>query len=480
MSSSFFFYDLETSGINPRESRIMQFAGQRTDMDLEPIGEPVNVLIKMAEDVLPDPDAVLVHGTTPQKTVSEGISEAEFIKFFDAEIWKPETIFAGFNSIRFDDEFVRFLFYRNFNDAYEWQWRDSCSRWDLLDVTRMTRALRPDGIKWPFAPDGKPSNRLELLTAVNKIEHADAHDALADVNATIAVAKLIKTKQPKLFEYLLNMRGKKAVQNFVENQEMFVYSSGKYSAEFEKTTVVAKVCAHPEKNGMLVYDLRHNPAEFIDLSPEELADKWKYKKDSEELRLPVKSLQYNRCPAVAPISVLDEPSKKRIGIDLAEAEKHLEMLKSAPKFQENLVKAIGIINSGRKEQVELVDMPLDADKRLYDAFIPDADRNLSAKLRAAKPEEISDFEEKFSDKRLKNLVFLYKARNFPKYLSDEERKDWEAYRRDALLAGKESSRLNRFLTRIKEISEQPRINKEQQYLLEELQLWAENIVPVVD
>lgn len=480
MSDSFFFYDLETSGVNPRSSRIMQFAGQRTDMDLKPMGEPVNVLIKLTEDVLPDPDAVLIHGTTPQRTVAEGISEAEFVKLFDEQIWKPGTIFTGFNNIRFDDEFMRFLFYRNFNDAYEWQWRDNSGRWDLLDVTRMTRALRPEGIEWPFAPDGKPSNRLELLTSVNKLEHKDAHDALSDVNATIAVAKLIKEKQPKLFDYLLNMRGKKAVQNLVDKQKVFVYSSGKYPGEFEKTTIVARICSHPDKGGVLVYDLRHDPKEFINLSAEELVEKWKYKMDSEELRLPVKSLKYNRCPAVAPLGVLDDASKKRLSIDLEAANKHQKILQQSDKFQENLLKAIEIINAGREAQVELVDTPVDADKRLYDGFIPDADKNLSAKLRAAEPGDISSFKDKFSDKRLKHLVSLYKARNFPKFLTDEEVKAWEDYRRTVLLGGKESSRLAKFMSRLGEVTKRPGLSKDQQYLLEELQLWAENIVPDMD
>lgn len=479
MAETFFFYDLETSGVNPRESRIMQFAGQRTDMDLKPVGEPVNILIKLTEDVLPDPDAVLVHGTTPQKTVAEGISEAEFIKFFDEQIWKSGTVFVGFNSIRFDDEFMRFLFYRNFNDAYEWQWRDSCSRWDLLDVTRITRALRPDGIKWPFAPDGKSSNRLELLTAVNKLAHFEAHDALSDVNATIAVAQLIRQKQPKLFDYMLNLRNKKTVQSFVESNKMFVYSSGKYPAEFEKTTVVTSICPHPDQSGVLVYDLRHDPAEFIGLSAEELVEKWKYKKDSEELRLPVKSLKYNRCPAVAPISVLDDTSKKRIGIDINKAKEYRKTIKSAEKFQKNLLKAIQLINVGREAQVELVDNPVDVDKRLYDAFIPDADKTLSAKLRSAEPEQISSFTDKFSDKRLKNLVFLYKARNFSKHLSDEEQMKWEEYRSHVLMDGKENSRITKYMARLQELAaNSPSADK--QYLLEELQLWAENIVPQMD
>jgi exodeoxyribonuclease-1 len=195
MAASFFFYDLETSGFNPRTQRIMQFAGQRTDLELKPVGEPVNELIKMTDDCLPDVDAVLITGITPQQTIAEGLTEAEFLRIFENEVATPGTIFVGFNTVRFDDEFMRCLHYRNFYDPYEWQWREDRSRWDILDVVRMTRALRPDGIQWPFNLDGKASNRLELLTGLNKLEHEHAHDALSDVEATIAVARLLRNKQ---------------------------------------------------------------------------------------------------------------------------------------------------------------------------------------------------------------------------------------------------------------------------------------------
>lgn len=234
MAKSFYFYDLETSGISSRSGRIMQFGGQRTDMDLKPIGKPDNILIKLTDDVLPDPDAVLIHGITPQKTRAEGISEAQFAKYLTSQVSTRDTIVVGFNNIRFDDEFIRYLLWRNFHDPYEWQWKNGCSRWDLLDVVRMTRALRPEAIKWPFAPDGKATVRLELLASVNKLAHDSAHDALSDVNASIAVARLIKNKQPKLFEYLLNMRGKTKVQALVGKGDPLIYTSGRYPGEFEK------------------------------------------------------------------------------------------------------------------------------------------------------------------------------------------------------------------------------------------------------
>src|SRR3990167_7533383 len=184
MSKTFFFYDLETSGLSSRYQRIMQFAGQRTDKDLNSIGEPIDVLVRLSEDILPEPQAILITGTTPQKTIEEGISEPELCKMLTKEIFTPGTITVGFNNVRFDDEFIRHTLWRNFYDPYEWAWSDQRSRWDVLDLVRMTRALRPQGINWPVDDEGAPTNRLELLSKANNLTHLHAHDALSDVEAT--------------------------------------------------------------------------------------------------------------------------------------------------------------------------------------------------------------------------------------------------------------------------------------------------------
>lgn len=476
--STFFFYDLETTGVDSRSARIMQFAGQRTDLDLNPVGQPVNYLIKITDDILPEPDAILVTGITPQKTLEEGISESEFIKIFDKEVNLSGTIFVGFNSVRFDDEFMRFLFWRNYYDPYEWEWKNNNGRWDILDLTRITRALRPEGINWPFDPSGKPTNRLELITEVNKIDHTDAHDALSDVNATIAVARLIKQKQPKLFDFILNIRGKKSVNDFINKNNYFVYSSGKYPGEFEKTTVVANLGQHPEKSGYLVYDLRHDPADFINMTAEELAEIWRWKKDSKDLRLPVKSLQPNRCPALAPLSVLDKPSLDRIKIDLNNVKANYQKLENNSEFYNKLVKAIDILNKDR-EQSSLLTSEQNADSSLYEGFLPDSDRVFLPKIRSSKPDELSGYIEKLDDGRLKDILPLYKARNFPKYLSDEERASWEAYRKTALLSGGEKSRFAKFNKRLLELGDGQfrKLSDQDKYLLEELRLYADSIFP---
>ncbi len=471
---TFFFYDLETSGFNPREQRIMQFAGQRTDLNLKTIGKSYDCMLALNPDVLPDPDAVMVTGITPQKTQEEGITEAEFLTLFHKEIATPGTIFVGYNTIRFDDEFMRFLHYRNFYDPYEWHWQNGKSRWDLLDVVRMTRALRPEGIKWPVDSDGRPTNRLELITGLNGLDHQKAHDALNDVLATIAVAKLIRQKQQKLFDYLLTMRDKKKVEELVSSNQPFVYASGKYSSETEKTTVVVRIADNP-KSGALVYDLRHDPEAWLAMSPEKLADAWRWKKDSTEPRLPIKTLQYNRCPAVAPVGVLDDDSKARLKIDIDTIDKNRKKVLAASQFTQNVLKALDILN--RRQQMALLTDEQLVDTQLYDAFFDNSDKPLMKTVREADAKVLDGLKVQFKDKRLNGMLPLYKARNFPSTLSEEEREKWQQYCHARLLDGGDKSRAFRYFKRLGELAENRQLTQNQRYLLEELQLYGQSILP---
>lgn len=479
MAASFYFYDLETSGINPREARVMQFAGQRTDEKLQPVGEPHNVLIKLTDDVLPEPDAILITGITPQQTVADGMTEAAFLELFYREIATPGTIFVGYNTVRFDDEFMRFMMWRNFYDAYAWQWQDGRSRWDLLDVVRMTRALRPEGIVWPLTPDGTPTNRLELLTSVNKLDHAAAHDALSDVQATIAVARLIRNKQPKLFDYLLSMRTKQSVEALVDKSTPFVYTSGKYATEFDKTTVVVKLADHPHRKAAVVYDLRHDPTEFLDLSPAELAERltWTREEDAPK-RLPVKTLQYNRCPAVAPLGVLDEASRERLQLDQQTIDQHRAKLISQPTFVERVCAALEQLDTD--QQALFARDNHEADAALYDGFVTDVDKPAMQKVHQASGTALNGLAVPFKDQRLTTLLPLYKARNFPKALTDEERQIWETFRTARLMDGGTQSRAARYFARLAALAKDETLTQQKQFLLEELQLWGQSILPYAD
>lgn len=446
MSQTLFFYDLETSGLSSREDRIMQFAGQRTTLDFELIGEPVNLLIKLPDDTLPSPGAIMVTGITPQATLADGLTEAEFCKYAQDEIFTPDTISLGFNTVRFDDEFMRHLFWRNFYDPYEWQWQDGRSRWDLLDIVRITRALRPEGINWPVTDDGQPTNRLELITKLNGISHENAHDALADVTASIEVAKLLKSKQPQLFDYLFKMRDKKEVQKLVnlENKQPFVYTSGRYGKEHNFTTVAFPLA--PARNGnVLVYDLRHNVED--NMSP-----------DCYPI---VKTLQYNRCPAVAPLGVLGKNDGwAKIGLTEQGIKDNLNKLLAHPEFAEQ-------VREAHENRPDFPPAP-DAESALYDGFLDDPDRIKCNAVRNADARTLADFHPDFADNRLPELLIHYKARNFKNSLTEDEAESWEAYRR---------ARLNRQAPKFAAEITKFRQAGADDFLLEELELWYQSLLP---
>lgn len=466
VATTFFFYDLETSGLNARTSRIMQFAGIRTDLDLNPIGEPIDVLIKLTDDVLPDPGAVMVTGITPQSTLADGLSEPEFCKLLMGDVFTPDTITVGFNSVRFDDEFIRHTLWRNFYDPYEWAWSEGRSRWDMLDVVRLTRALRPEGMKWPVDDKGKAVNKLELIAKENNLIHTKAHDALSDVEALIGVAKLIKSNQPKLFEYLLAAREKKAVAKLInlEEPQPFVYASGRYDAQFEKTTVSFPISPGTKAGSVLVYDLRYDPTPFLTASPAALASvifaDRQTREQSEYQKLPVKELSYNKCPAVAPLGVLDDASQKRLSLDLDVIKKHMHILAGNPAFAGAVREAF--------EMREPFEPNSDVEAQLYDGFLNDKDKPRMAAVRAADATALADFHPNFVDDRLGELLFRYKARSFPSSLSEEEAVRWEVFR-----ATKLKGQLPIYLEQLQKMASYVKDT----YLLEELQLWAESIVP---
>lgn len=440
-------------------------------MNLDPIGEPYNLLVMLNDDTLPSPDALMVTGITPQKTVEEGYSEAQFARMLNEDIFTPETIAVGFNNIRFDDEFIRHLLWRNFHDPYEWSWKDGRSRWDLLDVVRLTRALRPEGINWPLDDKGEPSNRLELITSANGIAHENAHDALADVTALIAVTKLIKQKQPQLYDYLLKMRDKKVVQQLVnvDDKKPFVYASGRYDKEFAKTTVAFPLTTS-RNGGVVVYDLRYDPTPFVELSTEELSKKifasWEERQAEDFVKLPVKELQYNRCPAVAPLGVLEQGDGwQKISLDLKTVQKHQNILLNHPDFAEKLRTIFENKPAFKK-------LP-DPEAQLYDGFLNDRDRIRVEAVRNADERELADFHPEFQDERLTPLLLHYKARNFPRSLSEDDLAQWEAWRAQHLQA-----QLPGFMASLQQLA--PTATDEQQFILQELQLWAESTLPASD
>lgn len=421
---SFYWHDYETSGVNPARDRPLQFAGMRTDFALNPMGDPLVLYCKPAMDILPSPEASLITGITPQKAAREGVIEAEFIRRIEQELATPGTCGVGYNSIRFDDEISRYTLYRNFYDPYAREWKNDCSRWDIIDLGRMTCALRPDGIEWPLDQDGKPSFRLELLTAANGISHEAAHDALSDVYATMELAKLLKDTQPRLFDWLLKLRSKHEVSALIDIRggTPLVHTTRMYPSTQYCTSLVLPLCMESKnKSSVLVYDLRHDPDEFAGLDQQQLESRLFTRQDelpAGQNRLPVKSLKVNRSPAIAPAATLDSRAADRISIDLEHCARNREKLLAATGFAER----IGKVFDSRSFEPSA-----DVDGALYDGFISAADRKTADRVVHSAPGELAQDNYAFNDERLPELLFRYRARNWPETLNKQEKDQWREH-----------------------------------------------------
>ena len=421
---SFYWHDYETFGANPASDRPAQFAGLRTDAELREIGEPLLLYCRPPEDYLPHPDACLITGITPQLAHERGLAEREFIARIHAELVQPATCAVGYNSIRFDDEFTRHTLYRNFFDPYEREWRNGNSRWDLIDVLRMARALRPDGIEWPDHPDGRPSFRLGDLSRANGIEHADAHDALADVRATLALARLLRARQPKLFGYALRARDKNWVraQFDYSGAKPLLHVSARFAAENGNMALVLPLAEHPgQPNKVIVCNLALDPSPLERFDGERLRELLYTPAaalPADTARVPLKELHLNRSPMVAPAAMLTPELAARHGIDLARCESNRQRVCAIRGLREKLAAIYR----------EAAERPLvDPELALYDGFFCDRDRRLAERVRLLDGAELARQGVPFEDQRLQELLFRYRARNFPSSLNANESVRWREH-----------------------------------------------------
>lgn len=419
MSSSIFWHDYETTGINPRSDRPLQVAGVRTDLALNEIEAPVNLYCQPSEDILPHPAACLVTGITPAHLAANGLCEAEFMTRVHAELARPGTCGAGYNSLRFDDEVTRYSLYRNFFDPYAREWQGGNSRWDLIDIVRTAYALRPDGIQWPQR-EGQVSLKLELLSAANGIDHGQAHEALSDVRATISMARLIRQKQPKLYDWLFQLRSKQKVLDQIRLLQPMVHISGRFSAARSYLGVVLPLAWHPRnRNALIVCDLHLDATPLLTEDAEVLRQRLYTRREemSEgQLPVPLKLIQINRCPVVAPLSVVRDEDQQRLGLDMSLYQQRAAQLSAAQADWQPKLEAVYSEQDFAASE--------DPEQQLYDGFIGDRDRRLCEQVRIAEPAQLASGQWMFDDARLPELLFRYRARNFPDTLNAQEQQRW--------------------------------------------------------
>ncbi|MCK0752495.1 exodeoxyribonuclease I [Chromohalobacter japonicus] len=482
---TFLWHDYETFGADPRRDRPAQFAAIRTDLDFNPIGEPLTFYCKPADDFLPHPQACLITGITPQAARRRGLAEIEFAARIHDEMSVPGTCSLGYNTLRFDDEVSRHLFYRNFIDPYSREWQNGNSRWDLIDVVRTYHALRPEGIEWPTRDDGAPSFRLEDLTAANGIDHAGAHDALADVRATIDLARLLKSRNSQLFEYLLKLRDKRTVAKMLDIQarKPMLHISRRYPASRGCSALVVPLAEHPSNpNGVIVYDLSVDPTPLLSLSAAQIRERVFASADelSEgEARIPLKVIQINKSPVIMPVTSLKDTSGPRqgeygdivarLGLDMEACRKHWKQLQAAPDVA---TKAAEVFADGPGAP------PSDPDLMLYSGgFFSPADRREMQRAREMAPWDLADARFAFQDPRLEEMLFRLRARNYPDTLSGDEQAQWETYRWARMNDAEVSSlTLTGFAREIERLN-QASLDPEQRQVLEELVMHVEAMMP---
>ncbi len=433
---SLYWFDYETFGTHPAWDRPCQFAGVRTDMNLVEIGEPLVIYCQQSMDYLPHPAACKVTGITPQLVNEQGLTENHFIEQIVQQIGKPGTCSLGYNSIRFDDEFTRHTLFRNFFDPYEYEYKDGNSRWDLLDIVRLTRALRPDGIQWPLNDQGGPSNRLEHLTAANGIDHGQAHDALSDVRATIDMARLIRNAQPKLYDFAFNNRTKHAVSNSLNTRKPAVclQVSGMIPATRSHISPILPLTIHPDnRNSIIVIDLHQDPSELLSMSADEIAKRLFTRAADIEADQPItarpalRTVQINKCPVIVPFNTMQAADAERLGIDLASIKAHEQIARKLlePDTLETIIEAM---------TRSWPETHTDVEGTLYSgSFMSSDDRQRAAALRDSKPQDISGAGGHFDDKRLLELAWRYQARHYPETLDEEQTLRWQEFCHDKLI-----------------------------------------------
>ena len=470
---SFLWHDYETFGANPRCDRPSQFAAIRTDAELNEIEPPIELFCTPTPDYLPQPQACLITGITPQHCLQYGIPEYQFAQRIEQAFSQPGTVGTGYNSFHFDDEVTRFLFWRNLIDPYAREWQNDCGRWDLLNVMRAAYALRPEGIVWPVNGEGRTSFKLEHLSAANGLAHTHAHDAVSDVRATIALARLLRQHQTRLYDFCLELRHKATVaaQISLHEPRPFLHVSGMVPAERGCLMLAWPLAAHPfNKNEVIVWDLAYDPEELFTLDADSVRTRLFSKTEdlpAGQSRLPIKSIHLNRAPIViGQTKTLSPAQAERWDMNLDAQLRHAETLRLAPKLDalwQEVYRPRPVVDT-------------DIEQALYNGFINNEDRRTLQKLSLLEGEALMHNRPVFADARLPELLFRYRARNFPQHLSPEEQARWQQHCKNRLFHGGDGLlTLQSFSDEIDQLAETA--NERDEAILADLYDYASDIAP---
>jgi exodeoxyribonuclease-1 len=472
--NSYLFYDIETSGLNNAFDQIIQFAAIRTDMLLNEI-ERINFLVKPRPDVVISPHAIIIHRISISDAMS-GICEYEAALKIHKLINEPGTISLGYNTMGFDDEFLRFTFHRNLLPPYTHQYHNGCRRMDLFPITIMYWLYRQSVLRWPER-DGKPSLRLENLNAENDLTRGNAHDALVDVEATLALAKRFM-EETEMWNYLSGFFVKRIDQQRMEKLpvaftlETFDHTSGMMiNGEFGtdmlfQVPVLFIGNSIPYSNQTLW--LRTDLPELKDTMPDTIPETTRVSRKrfgEPGILLP---------PLERYVSRLDQ---KR----LLESEKNMEWLQRNPEI------FLSIIQYHRNFQYPAIP-DLDADAALYQMdFMPRKTEALCRQFHLAPLQEKEKLIDQFQIAETKTLASRVLARNYPEHLSAVHRGHFMEYMKKVAPASHEDALCDYrgnlrttpafALAEIKELKQSSTLGSIQLRLLDELEAYIYSNFP---
>ena len=469
MKKTYLWYDYETFGSDPRRDRISQFAGIRTDMNFKVVDEMV-YYCKLAEDYLPNPEASLITGITPQEANEKGITENELAAILFKEFTKEGTVTVGYNSIKFDDEITRNLFYRTFRDPYEREWKNNCSRWDFMRAVLGVYVMKPELLKWPLKEDGRPSFRLEELSEANGISHENAHDAKSDVYATIGLAELLSRKSSVIFNYFFNLREKEFVKSELSKDELFLHIDFGYGYEKGYASLIFKIgdfSKRGDKNAFLFVDVLSDIEVIENMSSKEMKEYLYYTNERlEEIgkkRPGLKQIRINQSPLIIPYEGLRENPQflKRLTVNLKEKVEKLKKLSSKRKDE--------LLSVFLREED---DQETDPDLDIYGSFASQWDKNEMVAFH----KENYEYVPRFKDKKYKEMYFRFLGRNMPETFTEEEKSRWKEHCYEFISKEREGfQNLSSLKIEIEELRKKHRGNIEKTRIIEDIKEYAEEL-----
>lgn len=463
---TFLFYDLETTGLNKAFDQILRFAAIRTDMAFHEIDRH-ELSVRLRPDVIISPRAIMTH-RIPVAESLQGIPEYDAVLQIHKWMNAPRTISLGYNTLGFDDEFLRFSFHRNLLPPYTHQYANGCRRMDILPYTVIYRLYSEETLTWPEI-DGRPTLKLEHLSEANNLASGPAHDAMVDVKATVALAELL-SKEQKIWKFLSGYFDKRidteridelppASRNISGSHQLGLLVSHEMGKEnFYQAPVISIGSSIPYSNQTLW--LRLDLPELQATTPETVSDSsWVVRKRMGEppFILPPHDRYWQRIT-----------NERR---DFAR--QNIAWISSHPElFRE-------IIDYHRSFQYpEIPD--LDPDAALYQmGFLSSREEALCRRFHEAPFHEKTKMIDQFPRTETRNLAIRILMRNHPGDIAESDKSQWERYmkrvnpkeEKDALVDYRGEKRITpeAALTEIASIRREGAIDNEQRRLLEELE-----------